>query len=91
MATTLMITIKVEDLAKWKAAYDAAGQMRSNMGIVVKGIYQSADDEKEVTLISEYPSMEAAKQMLANPQWEETQRRSGVIGGFEAKFFNTVQ
>jgi hypothetical protein len=90
MATTLMVSIKVEDFAKWKTAYDAAEQMRTNMGIKIKGIYQSVDDENSVTLISEYPSIEVARKILADPQWEENQKRAGVIGGFETKFFNSV-
>ena len=90
MATTLMVNIKVEDFAKWKAAYDSAEQMRTNMGIKIKGIYQSAENENEVMLISEYPSIEVAQKILADPQWAENQKRSGVIGGFETKFFNSI-
>lgn len=91
MATTLMVNIKVEDFAKWKAAYDAAEPMRANMGIKIKGIYRSAENENEVMLLSEYPSIEVARQILASPQWEENQKRAGVIGGFDTKFFNSIQ
>ncbi|HYD21349.1 MAG TPA: hypothetical protein VEB40_07745, partial [Flavipsychrobacter sp.] len=90
MSVTAMVSIQVEDYAKWKAAFDGAAQMRTNMGIAIKGIYQSAEDEKSVTIISEYPSREVAEGIMANPAWEENQRKSGVIGGFDTKFFHSV-
>jgi quinol monooxygenase YgiN len=91
MAVTLMVSIKVADFSKWKEAFDGAAAMRSNMGIVAKGIYQSVEDENSLTILSEYPNLEAAQNILANPAWEEAQRKSGVTGGFEAKFFNELK
>ncbi len=91
MAVTLIVKIKVENFDKWKKAYDEAEEFRNKSGIVVKGIYQSLDDEKSVSLISDYPSLEMAKGMLANPQWEENQRKAGVIGGFDIAFFNQIK
>ena len=91
MAVTLMVSIKVEDFSKWKTAFDEAEEMRQKMGITLKGIYQSVDNEREITLLSEYPSIEVAKNILASPVWAENQKKSGVIGGFETKFFSPVQ
>ncbi|MES2761437.1 MAG: hypothetical protein V4677_04490 [Bacteroidota bacterium] len=90
MAVTLMVKIKVENFEHWKKTYDEADEFRKKMGIVVKGIYQSIDDDKNITLISDYPSLEMAKGMLANPVWEENQRKAGVIGGFDISFYNEI-
>ncbi|GAA4459401.1 hypothetical protein GCM10023093_00330 [Nemorincola caseinilytica] len=90
MATTLIVSIKVEDMAKWKMAFDEAVPMREKLGIKVTGIYQSADDANSISLISEYPSLEMAKAVVASPEWEAAQKRAGVIGGFDIKYFNKI-
>lgn len=91
MATTLMVSIKVADFAKWKAAFDEAAPMREKMGITLQGIYRDAEDPNKLALLSEYPSVEVAKAMLANPEWQERQKQAGVIGGFDVRFFDKLQ
>lgn len=88
---TLIVKINVEDFKKWKQAFDGAEAFRQKMGIELKSIYQSLDDENSITLISDYPSLEFAKKMLASPEWETNQRKSGVIGGFDLSFYNEVK
>ena len=90
MAVTLIVNIKVENFEKWKKAYSEAGEFRKKSGIVIKAIYQSAEDERSISLISDYPSIEMAKEMLANPEWESNQRKAGVIGGFDITFCNEI-
>ncbi|MES2703608.1 MAG: hypothetical protein V4649_13275 [Bacteroidota bacterium] len=90
MATTLIISIKVEDFAKWKTAFDEAVPLREKLGIKIQGIYRNVDDDRSISLISEYPSLEMAKAVLASPDWEAAQKRSGVIGGFDVKYFDKV-
>jgi hypothetical protein len=91
MATTLIVSIEVEDYAKWKQMFDSAEEMRANMGIKLKGLYRSATDENQVTILSEYPSLEIAQKIISSPIWEENQRKSGVIGGFKTGFFNEIE
>ncbi len=90
MAVTLIVKIKVENFDKWKKAFDEADEFRKKLGIVLTGIYQSIEDENQISLISEYPNIEIAKTMLANPAWEENQRKAGVIGGFDITFCNLI-
>lgn len=87
---TIIVTIKVEDFAKWKRAFDGADEMRKQMGIVIQGVYQSVDDPNTISLVSDYPNIEFVKNMLASPKWEENQKLSGVIGGFNVQYFNKV-
>lgn len=90
MATTLIVSTKVEDFAKWKTAFDEAAPMREKLGIKISGIYRSADDENSVSVISEYASLDLAKAIVASPEWDAAQKRAGVIGGFEVKYFDKV-
>ena len=90
MAVTLIVKIKVENFDKWKTAFDEADQFREKLGIVIKGVYRSIEDDKCIFLISDYPSLEMAKAMLSNPEWESNQRKAGVIGGFDVTFCNSI-
>ncbi|TXF79213.1 hypothetical protein [Chryseobacterium sp.] len=90
MAVTLIVKIQVENFEQWKTVFDEAVEFRKRLGIEIKGIYQSLDDERSISLISEYPSLEVAKAMLANPEWKSTQKKAGVIGGFDVTFCNSI-
>jgi hypothetical protein len=90
MATTLIVSTKVEDFGKWKMAFDEAAPMREKLGINILGIYRSVDDSSSVTVISEYANLEMAKAVVASPEWAAAQQRAGVIGGFDVKYFEKV-
>ncbi len=90
MAVTLIVKIKVENFENWKKAYSEGEEFRMKLGIVIRGIYQSVEDDKSISLISDYPNIEMAKTMLANPEWESNQRKAGVIGGFDITFYNEI-
>jgi hypothetical protein len=90
MATTIINTHKVENFSKWKQGFDAGAEMRSKLGIAIKGVYQSVEDENQVTVISEMPSPEIAKAVLSSPELKEAGQRSGVISAPEIRMLNKV-
>ena len=90
MATTIINSHKVENFTKWKEGFDAGANMRKELGIVIKGVFQSIDDESHVTIISEMPSPETAKAILSSPQLKEASQKSGVISAPEIKLLNQV-
>ncbi len=90
MAATLIVTIKVENFSKWKMAFYEAAPMREKLGIKIQGIYRSIDDDHSISLVSDYPSLEFARTILASPEWEAAQKRAGVIGGFDVKYFTKI-
>ncbi|MES2761776.1 MAG: hypothetical protein V4677_06200 [Bacteroidota bacterium] len=90
MATTIINSHKVENFAKWKEGFEAGANMRKELGIVIKGVFQSVEDENYVTIISEMPNPETAKAVLSSPQLKEAGQRSGVISAPEIKMLNQV-
>jgi hypothetical protein len=90
MATTIINTHKVADFAKWKEGFAAGAEMRNQLGITIKGIFQSVEDENEVTVISEMPSPEMAKAVLSSPEMKEAGQRAGVISAPEIKLLNHI-
>jgi len=90
MATTIINSHKVENFTKWKEGFDAGASMRKELGITIKGIFQSVEDENLVTIISEMPSPEIAKAVLSSPELKAAGQKSGVISAPEIKLLNQV-
>lgn len=90
MATTIINSHKVESFTKWKEGFDAGADMRRELGITIKGIFQSVEDENLVTIISEMPSPEIAKAVLSSPELKAAGQKSGVISVPEIKLLNQI-
>ena len=90
MATTIINSHKVENFGKWKQGFDAGAAMRKELGIIIKGVFQSAEDENHVTIISEMPSPEIAKAILSSPKLRVAEQQSGVISTPEIKILNQI-
>ncbi len=90
MATTIINSHKVENFAKWKEGFDAGADMRKELGIIIKGVFKSVDDENYVTIISEMPNPETARAVLTSPALKEAGQRSGVISAPEIKMLDQV-
>ena len=90
MATTIINSHKVENFTKWKQGFDAGETMRAQAGIKIKGIYQSADDENAVTVISEVPNADIAKAILSGPGMKEAMEKSGVTSTPEIKILKQI-
>ena len=90
MTTTIINSHKVENFTKWKEGFDAGANMRKELGIIIKGVFHSAEDENHVTVISEMPSPEIAKAILSSPELKAAGQKSGVISVPEIKMLIKV-
>ena len=90
MATTIINSHKVENFLKWKEGFDAGASMRKELGIIIKGVFQSVEDENHVTVISEMPSTEIAKAVLSSPELKAAGQKSGVISVPEIKMLTQI-
>ena len=90
MATTIINSHKVENFSKWKQGFEAGSAMRKELGITIKGVFQSSDDENYVTVISEMQSAEIAKAVLSSPELKAAGEKSGVISIPEIKILNQI-
>ncbi|MES2565582.1 MAG: hypothetical protein V4565_01870 [Bacteroidota bacterium] len=90
MATTIINSHKVENFTKWKEGFEAGENMRHELGIVIKGVFQSVEDENHVTIISEMPSPEIAQAILASPELKAAGQKSGVISAPEIKMLKRI-
>lgn len=90
MATTIINSHKVENFVKWKQGFDMGAAMRKELGIIIKGVFQSTEDENHVTVISEMPSVEIARAILSSPELKAAEQKSGVISTPEIKILNQI-
>jgi hypothetical protein len=90
MATTIVNTHKVESFSKWKEGFEAGANMRKELGITIKGVFQSVEDENTVTVISEMVSPEIAKAILSSPELKAAGQKSGVISVPEIKILKQI-
>ncbi|RYD75066.1 MAG: hypothetical protein EOP53_17145 [Sphingobacteriales bacterium] len=88
MATTIINSHKVESFAKWKQGFDAGESMRAQVGIIIKGVYQSVDDENHITVISEVPNADITRAILTGPGMKANMEKSGIISEPEIKILN---
>ncbi len=90
MATTIVNTHKVENFSKWKEGFEAGANMRKELGITIKGVFQSVEDENLVTVISEMVSPEMAKAILSSPEMKAAGQKAGVISAPEIKILTQI-
>lgn len=90
MATTIVNTHKVENFSKWKEGFEAGANMRKELGITIKGVFQSVEDENTVTVISEMASPEMAKAILSSPEMKAAGQKAGVISAPEIKILKQI-
>lgn len=89
MVTTIL-SHEVKDYATWRVGFDSDEGNRSQMGVKVSGVYQSADNPNMVTIITEVPSVEAIKGFMSNPDLKSNMEKAGVIGMPDVKILNKV-
>jgi hypothetical protein len=77
---TVIIEHKVKDFATWKAVFDAGFDFRHRAGEESHKLFRNINQPSDVTVVSEFPSVEAAQKFL-NSEWLKTRmQEAGVVG-----------
>ncbi|MCA0446140.1 MAG: antibiotic biosynthesis monooxygenase [Bacteroidetes bacterium] len=75
----------VGDFAGWKKGFDDGEAFRSANGVKTIGVYQAVDNPNSITVITEFPSIEAVNGFMNNPQLQADMAKAGVVGKPEVK------
>ncbi len=86
-----MIRHRVEDFARWRAAFDSNEQWRRANGEMHYYVFTDADDSNRVTLLQEWVDLEHARRFIANPELQEKMRQSGVSEQPEVHYLNEIE
>ena len=75
---SVLIIQEVADYAHWKAAFDAAADLRCAAGEVSYQVLAFDDDANKVVHFSEWTSLAAARAFFQSAAVAEIRRRAGV-------------
>ena len=80
IANFVMARSRVQDYAKWKAAYDVHKSSRTAAGVSEKHLFQDIDDSSVVTLIFEVEDLKWTEKYFMSDDLREAMQKSGVVG-----------
>ncbi|MBI3883955.1 MAG: cyclase [Sphingobacteriales bacterium] len=87
---TVILTHEVRNFSEWKTGFDTGAGLREQNGVKINGVYNSVENPNLVTVITEFPSVEAVKGFMANPALKSDMEKAGVVGAPEVKILNKL-
>ena len=78
--TTAVVKMRVGSYDDWKPVFDQARELRNKHGGRAHRVLQGVEDPNEITVVTEWPSREAARAFLSDPELREAMQRAGVSG-----------
>lgn len=88
--TTLSVHHKVADYPNWRAVFDAGDPTRRQYGETDFRVFRSAADPLEITVHSEWPSIEQAKAYGASPELKAAMQKAGVLSQPDVAFLESL-
>lgn len=76
--------------ATWKTGFDSGEDMRASFGVKTLGVYAAVDNPNNVSVITEFPSVEAVTGMMSNPELQASMKEAGVVGKPDVKILNKI-
>lgn len=89
MVTTIL-SHEVKNYSDWKKGFDAGEAQRVQAGVKSSSAYNSVDNPNYVTVIAEFPSAEAVRGFMANPELQANLEKAGVIGKPDFKILSKM-
>ena len=77
---TVAVRHHVKDFNTWRAAYDAHGTVRQQLGCTGDTVLREEQDANQVLIITEWPTLDAAHAFVSDPELPEVMKRAGVEG-----------
>jgi quinol monooxygenase YgiN len=87
----LVTWIHVRDYDDWKMAFDAGEPLRTMHRCTGHEIFRDADDPNQLTVFLEFPSREAGKAFMADPELKRKMEESGVDSEVRSMFVTQTQ
>jgi quinol monooxygenase YgiN len=83
---TLIVHHKVQNYSAWRKVFDDHDKARKEFGSTGYQVYQSVSDPNDITALTDWPTVEAAKAFAASPSLKEAMKNAGVISQPEVTF-----
>ena len=76
----VIIRHKVADYGQWKQVFDSHLGGRMAAGESGSRVFQSCDDPRDITIISDWDSVEHARRFVASDDLKAAMKKAGVAG-----------
>ncbi len=76
----VIIRHKVADYGQWKQVYDSHLNGRMAAGETGSRVFHSVDDPRELTVFSDWDSVEHARRFLGSDDLKAAMKKAGVLG-----------
>jgi heme-degrading monooxygenase HmoA len=83
VATTAVVKLRVGSYQDWKKVFDEVADLRRKHGITRHLVYRGVEDQNEVFVSTEWPSLEMARGFYSDPELRAAMQRAGIQGGPE--------
>ena len=87
---TLSVHHKVADYPKWRAVFEEMDAVRRKFGETSYQVYRSAADPLELTILTEWPSIEQARAYATSPDLKAGMQNAGVISQPDVTFLEAL-
>lgn len=82
---------KVEDYARWKAAFDEGVAMRKAGGEKSYRIFQTVEDPNNLVFLFEWDTLDNARKFLESEELQAAMQQSGVVDQPDTYFLEEVE
>ena len=82
----MFVRHSVNDYAGWRKVYDDFDPVRSQLGVVGKGVYQAVGEPNDVTVTHDFNTIEDAKGFADSEELNTAMKSAGVAGQPEVWF-----
>jgi quinol monooxygenase YgiN len=83
---TLIVHHKVQNYSAWRKVFDDHDKARREFGSTGYQVFQSASDPNDITAITNWPSVDAAKAFATSDSLKDAMKNAGVISQPEVMF-----
>jgi len=79
-AVILVVHHRVDDVAAWKPVFDEHEGVRRSHGEIEHRLYQDPLEPNRIVVHNDFPTVEAARGLMADPSLQDAMKRGGVKG-----------
>ncbi len=82
----VIIRHKVADYGQWKQVFDSHLNSRMAAGETGSRVFHSVEDARDLTVISDWDSVEHARRFLGSDDLKAAMKKAGVVGAPEINY-----
>jgi hypothetical protein len=78
--TTLFARHTVSNYDEWRKVYDGSAPVQKMWGVSDEAVYRGTDDPNDITVMHEFPTIEAAVAFAHSEDLKKAMQSAGVVG-----------